>query len=203
MFAKASLHRAEQLNAGAFFPVSVHGCLLSVWNGVVFVKAAEMVNADNVIHLEAVPEPCNPPIVSCLSVVIPAVERIAPQLAVCREAVWRAARYSRGDILTVQLEKFWVRPCIRAVHRNVNRDIAYDSDALVIGVFTQLIPLGKKLELQVLLELNVKIQLSAVVVHRVCPAQTDILRPLCPRLSLKTFFYCHKQSVIRQPPAIF
>ena len=51
--------------------------------------------------------------------------------------------------------------------------------------------------------LHLKIQLPAVVVHRGLPAQTDILGPLDPRLTLKAALYRHEQGKIVQPPLVF
>ena len=66
----------------------------------------------------------------------------------------------------------------------------------------QLLPLLEELELQVLLELDVKIQLPPVIVQGKPPAQTDILRPLGPGRAAEAFLHRHEQGVVGQPPSI-
>ena len=53
------------------------------------------------------------------------------------------------------------------------------------------------------MELNIKVELSLVVIHGIVPAQADILRPLCPCLLLKSGFYCHIDGIVSEPPPVF
>ena len=95
-----------------------------------------------------------------------------------------------------------MRPDVRAVRRDVDRDIAHDLDAPAVGVGLELLPLPVKLELHVHVELDVKVQLAAVVVQRVTPAQTDVLRPLGPDHAAEEFVHRHEQRVVVQPPVV-
>ena len=60
-------------------------------NGKVFVKASEMVNPNHIVELVTVSQAADPPLVSCVSVVIPAIQRVAPELTGGRKTVRRAA----------------------------------------------------------------------------------------------------------------
>ena len=149
--------RTEQVHPGTLFPPAVHGGILAVRDGVIGVKAAEVVNAGHVVELEAVPQAGAPPLIAGRLVIIPTVERIAPELTGGREAIRRAARNSNRLILLVQLEKLRIGPCIGAVHRHIDRDIAHDADALLVGISPELLILLEELELHVQLEFDIKV----------------------------------------------
>ena len=163
--AQALLRPAEQLHPGTFFPVAFRGALCPVRDGEILVKAPEMVDTGNVVHLVAVPQPGQPPVIAGLAVVLPAVQGIAPQLAVGREPVGRTARHRHRDIILVQLEQLGVGPGVGAVHGHINGNIADDFDPVLIGIGLQRPPLLEELELEILLELNFIVQLLAVIVQ--------------------------------------
>ena len=50
--AKSLLHFPEQVNARSLFPVSVHGRIFTVRNGIILVKAAEMIDAHDIVKPE-------------------------------------------------------------------------------------------------------------------------------------------------------
>ena len=78
--AQRLLHGAEQLNAGAFLPVTLHRGLTAVGDGEILIEAAEVVDAHHVVQLEAVPQTSDPPLIAGFAVGFPAVERVAPEL---------------------------------------------------------------------------------------------------------------------------
>ena len=96
-----------------------------------------------------------------------------------------------------------MRPGIRAVHGYIDRNISDQLDTPLIGIGFQLVPLAVKLILQILLEFNIEVQLPAIIIHGIAPAQSDILRPPGPRCPVKTVLDCHEKSIIRKPPVIF
>ena len=201
--AQRLLHGAEQLDAGAFFPVAIHRRLAAVGDGEILIEAAEVVDAHHIVQLKAVPQPGDPPLIAGRTVRLPAVERVAPQLTGGGETIRGNARHRRGDVVLVQLEQPRVCPCVCRIQRHIDGDIADDLDALAVGVGFQLAPLLVELELKILVVLHLKVQLPAVVVHGGLPAQTDILCPLDPRLALKAVLYRHEQGKIVQPPLVF
>ena len=94
-------------------------------------------------------------------------------------------------------------PGIRTVHSYIDRNIPNDLDTFFIGIFFQFHPLFIEFKLHILLEFNVKIQLSAVIVHSVFPAETDILRPFGPLHTAKLIFHSHKKCIVGKPPVVF
>lgn len=42
----------EKMDSGTFFPSAVYCCFFAVWDGVIFIKAAEMVDSHHVIPLK-------------------------------------------------------------------------------------------------------------------------------------------------------
>ena len=93
-----------------------------------------MVNPHHIIQPIAVGQAADPPLVSGLPVIAPAVQRIAPELARGGEAVRRTAGNSSGDIVPVQFKQFRMRPGIGAVHGHIDGDVAYNADAVMVGI---------------------------------------------------------------------
>ena len=52
------------------------------------------------------------------------------------------------------------------------------------------------------MELNFKVQLTAIIVQCIAPTQPDVFRPLVPTLTVKEILQSHEKRVIIQPPAI-
>ena len=74
---------------------------------------------------------------------------------------------------------------------------------LTVCIGLQLRPLPGKLELEVLLELDVEVQLPVVVVQGKAPVHPDVLRPLAEGYAAEEGFQSHEQGVVIQPPAVF
>ena len=104
--------------------------------------------------------------------------------------------------MLVQLEQLRVGPHIRAVGRDIDGNIAHNLNVLAVGIGLQLHPLLIELELQVFLELYVKIQLPVVVVDGETPVHPDVLGPLAERHIVKVAFQRHKQGKVIQPPGV-
>ena len=54
--------------------------LIPIGNGIILVKASEMVNPHHIIELIAITNPLHPPDVIRFLMIIPTVQRIAPKL---------------------------------------------------------------------------------------------------------------------------
>ena len=63
MPAQILLDTAEEIDAGALFPVAVSRGILAAGDGIILVEAAEMVDAGHIIELEDVPQAAEPPAV--------------------------------------------------------------------------------------------------------------------------------------------
>ena len=161
-----------------------------------------MVNSYHIIKTEYIAQSGKPPLISGISVIIPAVQRISPELSGCGKSIWRASGYRCRYILLIQLEKLRMSPGIRTVHSYIDRNIPNDLDTFFIGIFFQFHPLFIEFKLHILLEFNIKIQFSAVVIHGISPAETDILRPLGPLHTAELIFHSHKKCIVGKPPFI-
>ena len=134
MPAQIPFHAAEQIDAGTLLPVAVFRGGIAVGNGVVLIKTPEVVDAGHIVHLVYIPQTAQPPLVSGLLVIVPAVQRIAPELAGSREAIRRTSRYSGRNVIFIQLEQFGMGPSIGRVHGNINRNIADDLNVFFVGI---------------------------------------------------------------------
>ena len=162
-----------------------------------------MIDPDHIIKLKAVGNPAQPPFIACLSVIIPAVQRISPQLPRCGKSVRRTAGYSCGHSFLIQLKKLRPRPGICAVEGYINGNIPNDLNALFLCVGFQLFPLLCK---QILLEFvkeDFILQPLCVLIHGLLLPQPDVILPLCPALSLMLVLYCHIKGIIQKPVFIF
>ena len=103
-----------------------------------------MVDADDVTHLQRLPETADPPGKAGFFMLFPAVERVTPELTRGTECIWR---YSRGSFLPALLIKFQqlrIRPGIDAVRCDEDGDVPYDFYSVLIGIFLECIPLGEE-----------------------------------------------------------
>ena len=124
---KGAADRLEEGHAGARQPLAFAGGGGRIRNPPVVGKAAEMVDPHHVVELESGAHPGVPPRESIGGMHIPAVERIAPQLAVLTEIVRRhAGDRQRPARLLIEFEQVRAGPGIRAVHGHKNRNVADD-----------------------------------------------------------------------------
>ena len=150
--AKDLLHFAEQIDPRTFFPVAANGIFRTVRNRKILIKTTEMVNSYHIIKTEYIAQSGKPPLISGISVIIPAVQRISPELSGCGKSIWRASGYRCRYILLIQLEKLRMSPGIRTVHSYIDRNITNDLDAFFVGIFFQFHPLFIEFKLHILLE---------------------------------------------------
>ena len=162
-----------------------------------------MVNTNHIVHLEAICQTTAPPVISGASVVIPAIERISPQLTGRGERIGRTSCHCHRLIVRVKLEQLRAGPCISGVKRHIDRNITDDLNTAIVCILFQTNPLYRKLILKIFIKLNVIVALSAVVIHGKAPALADILSPLDPGLTVKALLHRHEQGIIIKPPCIF
>ncbi len=122
-------------------PFAAPGGLVPIGNGPVALKAPEMVDAQHVEHGELGLHAADPPGEAVLGHFVPAVDGVAPELAVGGEGVRRAPGHLNGHIVLVQLELAGVGPHVRAVAGDVDGHVANDGDPFFVGVLFQFSPL--------------------------------------------------------------
>ena len=72
------------------------------------------------------------------------------------EIIGRHPGDDRGLAALIKVEQLTVGPGVGAVHRYKDGDVANDLDAFVVGIFLDRVPLFEKLELKVLLFLDLR-----------------------------------------------
>ena len=194
----------EQVHARAGQPVAEDGVLCRIGDGVVLVKAAEVVDARDVVELGGRGDAVDPPLVAGGLQVLPVVEGVAPELAGGGEVVRRAAGDAHGAALLVQPEDLGIGPGVRAVHGDVDRDVAKELDAKGVDVAAELLPLLVEEVLQELVEAHVLVQFLAVVADALGVAQADALvLPLGPGAHAEGLLDRHVERIVLQPAAVF
>ena len=197
--AQGGAQRAEQLHAGALLPSAVFGRGLPRRDGPVGVEPAEMVDAQDVVDAQRMAHPADPPGIAGAAVVVPVIQRVAPQLAVGGKEIRRAAGHPPGPAVGVHLKQSAAGPCVGRVRRHIDGDIPHDAHAAAVGVVFQRPPLLVKL----VLHKGPKAQLVGVLVpellQRFGVAQAVGAGPLLPVFHAVLLLDGHVQAVIRQP----
>ena len=183
--------------------MAAHCRLIAKRNGIILVETSEMIDSHYIIQLVAVLHSSCPPFIICILMIIPAIKRISPQLTRSGKCIRRTACHSNRQIVTVKLEELRIRPCIRTVKRNIDRNITNDLNPLIICIFFQFCPLLQEFKLQIFIKFNFEITIFPIIIKRKSPTETDIFSPFIPRSSVKAFLYCHKERIVIQPESIF
>ena len=116
-------------------------------NAPVIVKAAEVVEADDVVKLEIGTEAAHPPVVIGFGERVPIVKRVAPKLSVGGEIIGRDSGDGGRRAGFIELEDFRILPNVRAVESDENRSVSDDFYAVFEGVFSESFPLREEEEL--------------------------------------------------------
>ena len=201
--ADGPLHRPEQLHPRAFLPHATAGVRVSVGDGVIGVKAPEMVDAQPVIHPAQKADPPGPPGVVILRHPVPVEQGVPPQLARLGKAVGWAARHFPGHMGFIQLEQLRVRPHIHAVQRHIDGQVADEFNAPAVGVGAQLPPLGEEQILHRAPEVQIPGVLPAEGRQGLRVPVALRLRPVQPGRTAVAVLQGHEQGVILQPEGIF
>src|SRR5664279_1649065 len=108
-----------------------------------------MVEAHRVREPEIEADPLDPPVVSLVGEDVPAVEGMAPELAIRAEVVRRNARNRSGPPVLPEGEQPAVRPDVGAVPRDVDGHVPEDRDAARVRGGLDPLPLPEEEELSV------------------------------------------------------
>ena len=162
-----------------------------------------MVNANNIHLTHQIAETTNPPIITILLHNLPVVLRVAPQLASLAEIIWRYTSHLIWSAILIQLEELLMRPGIGTIQRNKDRHISHNLNALLVGIFLQILPL---LIEHILLEMDFpnlkgKLFLHSSQSHLITADKLRI--PLIPALAIVPILQHLEQGIIPQPVGIF
>ena len=161
-----------------------------------------MVNSDYIIHLKASFQSLHPPLEAGLPMILPVVKRIPPKLSRRGKRVGRTARHRSRITAFIKLEQLRIRPCIGAVKRHIDRNIADELYLPVIRIAFQLFPLNAEQILLELIELDLLRKLLAV--FRKCLGFTslNIFIPFYPADIVEGYLDCHIQRIVIEPVGI-
>jgi hypothetical protein len=112
-------------------------------------------------HAQVRAQARGPPREAVLAHALPAVERVAPELAGLAEVVGRDAGDRARAKLLVEVEQLGVRPHVRAVERDVDRRVAEDRTSLLARRVVQRLPLLEEQELRERVEVDLLAKLAA------------------------------------------
>ena len=161
-----------------------------------------MIDTHYIIKFETVLNSFDPPLVSCLFVIIPVIEGISPELSCGGKCIRRASCHSGGLIVLVKLEHLGSRPCIRTVKRHIDRDIADDLNAFLIRICVKLFPLLIKFILLEFVESDLLREFFSRFCQCVCLAVLQRCIPFVPAHSAFAVLYGHIQAVVVQPECL-
>ena len=194
---------ADKAHARAGQPFAVFRRLLAVGDAPVALKAAEVVDADDVVELLRALDAAYPPAVAVALHARPVVDGVAPELTVLAEVVGRHAGDAGGDVLLVEQEAPGVRPDVGGVERHVDGQVAYYLYAQGVDVVPQLIPLLVERVLYPGEEPHVRVQQRPVVLKAPRLSEPHVLvRPERPGHHAEMPLERHEEGVVRQPAGV-
>lgn len=130
------------------------------------------------------------------------IEGISPALTRLAEIVGGNTGDDGGKPRIVEIEEMLVGPDIRAVVGDEDGEIADDTDATVVGVFFQGIPLTAELILNEGLEANFSIEFLGGIEEGGRIATCERSRPEVPGGTIERFLEGHEEGVVPEPPSV-
>ena len=193
------LHRLKEGQAGAGPPRPLPGRLRGGGDGVIGVKAPEMVDAHHVVQPELEGDAAHPPPVPVRRHPVPGEQGVPPPLAVGRKAVRRAAGHDGAAQRRVHLELLRVRPHVGAVLRGIDGQVADEGNAPLARQAFEASPLRKEQVLHALPEPDRVRELPGRPGERGRLPPPQGLRPAAPGGPVKAPLERHEQRVALQP----
>ena len=192
----------DEVHAGALAPAAVAGGGVPVGDGVVALQPPEVVDAQHIVHGEVRLDALDPPGVAVLLHHVPAVQGVAPQLAVGGEGVRRAAGDLGGHVLLIQLEQPGLGPHVGAVHGHIDGRVPNDLHGFPVGVRLEVPPLPEKPVLGEHVVGHVLLAQLGPALQGLGLAQPQLLGPLGPGGAVKAGFEGHVQGVVLHPEGV-
>ena len=154
--AKRVLHGRQKILSRPFDPAPVDGGRFAGGNLPVRFKAAEMIEPHHIEKRERGTEALDPPLVSAGGQQVPAINRVPPELSRGAEIIRRhTGDYGRAALI-VEIEQIGMGPHIRAVVRNIDREVAHETDTALLAISLELFPLLEELVLPILVGLHLR-----------------------------------------------
>src|SRR5208337_4252538 len=159
-------------------------------------KAAEMIEAHHIEKRERSTKALDPPSVSAGGQQVPAINRIPPKLSGGAEIIRRHAGDHGRAALIVEIEKIGMSPHVRAVVRNIDRDVAHETDAALLAINLEMLPLLEEFELPILVRVQFRRQLPRPLAHGMRFSLANLRVPQSPRRSVVCIFAGNEKRVV-------
>src|ERR1700752_4695794 len=146
-FFDRGLQGPEEFCSGTFYPLAFGRRQSAGWNFPVSLETAEMIQSHEIEESERRSNAIDPPPVTGVGGYVPPIKRVSPQLASRAEIIRRNTRNGGRLALLIQSEQLRMRPDIRAVVSDVDRDVAHDAYATTTAMSFKVFPLSEELKL--------------------------------------------------------
>ena len=140
--AELFLERLEELEAGTLRPRTVGRIGRGERHLPIGLEAAEVIQADDVVHVEGGANAALPPGEAVGLHGVPVVDGVAPVLAGGRELVGRRAGDAHGIAGGVDLKELRRRPHLDGVTRDIDGQVADDENVALVGIGLEAAPLA-------------------------------------------------------------
>jgi len=158
-----------------------------------------MVEPDDVHQGECGLDTLNPPGIAILRHQVPAIERVAPELAGGAEVVRRHTGSQRRLAAFVEIEQLGMQPHCSAIECNEYGHVAEKPDAAVVAILLEPGPLFEKLVLLVFVPRDFACQLLAPALDSCGTPQFYVILPHIPGLKTMGFFQGRIKRIAVEP----
>ena len=158
-----------------------------------------MIEAHHIEKRERATEALDPPLVSAGRQQVPAINRIPPKLSGGAEIIRRHAGDYGGTALIVEIEQLGMSPDVRAVVRNIDRDVTHETDAALLAIGLETLPLLEEFELPILEGLQFGRQFFRPLAHRMRVSFAYLRIPGGPHCAVVRIFAGHEERVVVEP----
>lgn len=196
--AELFLERLEELEAGTLRPRTVGRIGRGERHLPIGLEAAEVIQADDVVHVEGSANAALPPGEAVGLHGVPVVDGVAPVLAGGRELVGRRAGDAHGIAGGVDLKELRCRPHLDGVARDINGQVADDENVALVGVCLEAAPLAIEEVLRHLVVEHARRMVGADLGGRLA-AGAELRGPLPKRLETALLFDGHELTVGDEP----
>ena len=162
-----------------------------------------MIQPDHIIKLGGRLQPADPPGKIVLFVTIPAIQGVAPKLAIRAESIRGHTCHRFRTKLGGQAEHFRVCPNFHAVQGYIDGHIPNNSDTLILGIGLQLFPLPVEKILAEAVILDLFLQILPGLPQSIRIPALQRLLPGIPGRAVVLCLQGHIKGVIPQPVAVF
>ena len=191
-------HGIEDVSAGTLGPAPKARVRRAKGHGPVGLEATEVVDAQDVVELEACTQALDPPGKAILSHACPVVDGVAPVLTGRGELVGRRSGNARGVARGVNAEELGRGPHLHGVARHVDGDVSNDKDAPLVRVRLEELPVAVEEVLRHLVVAHALGALGAQGGTRLATAAV-LLGPLVVGLEAKLLLDRHELAVGLKP----